>query len=276
MDPDLELIASAKDPAGPVQAVITESAEPVYINERRDTTEAPPLVAPTIGDVDATMPTPREIVDATTSEIAPRTLQAALIADGRAAAYKTQEVVPESKPAEDAPAPEPSGDAARPTVRAAAIVVAAAAGSAPAITADTAVAVPRATADPDDDATRPTTHAIDAIAQERGVTPIRMPSESSAYLPVREPRPSRALLVAAMSVAAACVVVTIGTIVWARSAVADAHQPDTAATPPMPAPSHVEPAAPAFVLPITPAAPATCSITVRASLPGLQADPHRR
>lgn len=124
MDPDPD--------APPVQAVITESAEPVFINERRDTTEVPPLVAQTLGEVDVS-PTPREIVDAKTSEIAPRTLQAALIADGRAAAYKTEEVVPAPKPVEETPTTE---------------------------------------------ATRPTSRVVDAVAQERGVTPLRMPSES--------------------------------------------------------------------------------------------------
>lgn len=62
-------VESKVTPTSTPKAVITEDAEPIYVNERRDTTEAPPLV---VGEIDVTTPTamPEPVASTTIDAVA--------------------------------------------------------------------------------------------------------------------------------------------------------------------------------------------------------------
>ncbi|NVB79077.1 MAG: hypothetical protein HOV81_11820, partial [Kofleriaceae bacterium] len=101
------------------------------------------------------------------------------------------------------------------------------------------------------DAKRP--HVTDQIARERGIRPITSP-------PRRAPLQPRPIMIACAGIAAACMIATISTIVWARGAVSEARAQSQAAasdTAGAPVAAGTPVVAAARVTPVTAAAAAT-------------------
>jgi hypothetical protein len=112
-------------------------------------------------------------------------------------------------------------------------------------------------------------HQPDKIAEERGLAPLRFPKLSQAFIPLRR-MGSRKLVVGSLAFAGVCTAVSVGAVLWARSAVAEAEQrsPSTAS----PAITNMEAAERdqlGVAMPVTETAPApiggTCTATVTAS-----------
>lgn len=258
-------------------AIITEDAEPIYVNERRDTTEAPPLVfepaneaAPPLGVevMPAASVVPTDSPDPTAGAAITWRLENASV--DAAAVRGSDETAPTTVGA------DPAGDATLPVAAAspaaAATPMATRASGLPVITA--LPATPRRAQTPSDQ-----------IARERGVTPIRIPTVSKRYNAAAPPvlvvarKQSRRFSIGASALAGVCVIATAGAIVWGLSPFSETEevQAHVVASPtPEPAPVHEPAVAEAAVVEATsvapvepsPAAPSTCSVSVTANVSG--------
>lgn len=119
----------------------------------------------------------------------------------------------------------------------------------------------------------------DRVAAERGVAPIRVPTRSTAFVPLRAVS-SRQLVIGSISIAAVSLCVAAGAIVWARGAVADSQTTKASLARPLDERQPVATDAPqanaAGIRPIPaptmpadqPAPAGLCNITVHASSEG--------
>lgn len=253
--------APAFEPAP--QAVITESAEAIYVNDRKDTVEAPPLAVaavacdiPTMPAIEVTPPPMVVVIPPLEAEAAPAAA-AAPVTEAAGLALDATVPVEQAKHERDE---EPRKVDTHSDER--------------------AIAAAKATAD--------------MIAAERGVAPIRVPSVSQAFVALRVPS-ARKLVAGSLTVAGISIGIAVAAVIWARGAVADAENAAAAArahndVAPAPAPSMAPSTAPAEQLAPTAApvdqpqamakpmvdeeteargpAPTTCSVIVSASSEG--------
>ncbi len=215
-----QVVAAPRVTSESVKAVITESAEAVYINERRDTIEAPPLSLVKVEPIAAKSDTTESVAVRIDEPTAP-----AVVAE------------PVAEAVTDAPT-------------------------------DAVAVVTEPIAEAATDA------HDDRVAAERGVAPIRVPTRSTAFVPLRAIS-SRKIVIGSISIAAVSLCVAAGAIVYARGAIADSK---AAQTPLVDVEQPAQPESPALAPAITPIAAPTmastqpasgiCSVTVRASSDG--------